>query len=134
MNAARILIEEYRKARAVPFAWNGRDDCLGFAANVAERIVGHDVIGDLRGRYSTPLGAKRVMASEGWADMGDVAAAFFGRIISLAEARTGDWAHVVNEDGSDTIGVFSGAMIAAKTEAGMGQVPRSLAVRAFRIE
>lgn len=131
MTAQKILLEEYRAERPFPFVW-GTSDCLCFAAAVAMRITGRDPIAHLRGRYDSLTGARRVMAGEGWADMGAVAASIFPEI-PLADARVGDWALVRNEDGTETIGVVAGATIAAKTEAGMGQAPRHRAVRAFRV-
>ena len=132
MNVAKILIEEYRASRTVPFVW-GSADCLIWAAASAIRIIGRDPIAHIRGRYSSLKGAREIMAAEGWTDMGDVAASCFAEI-PVANARTGDWARVVNGDSPDMIGVFAGAMIAAKTEFGMGQVPRSRAVPAFRVQ
>lgn len=133
MNPAAIVLAEYRKARAVPFAW-GIADCLGWASDVANALLDRgDVIAELRGRYTSSTGSLRIMVERGWKNLGDVAATYFAEI-PTAQARAGDWAIIANADGTETIGVFAGAMIAAKTERGMGQVPRSHATRAFRVE
>src|SRR3990167_2597969 len=121
MNRQKLILEEFRKARGAPFRWDGQHDCLGWAGDVAARILGHDVIGDLRGRYTSEKGARRVMVAEGWESLADVASSFFSREIPVAHAQTGDWGIVVNETGTETIGVFVGAMIAAKTPTGIGQ-------------
>jgi hypothetical protein len=134
VNRQKILIEEFQKAKLVPFAWNGRDDCLGWAGNVAERILGFDVIADMRGRYTKESGAKRVMAFEGWKSLADVVMAYFPVEIPTSQAMVGDWAIVVNDTGTETIGVVAGDKIAAKTETGMWHVPRRRATRAFRVE
>ncbi len=126
------ILGRYRLERGVPFAW-GTADCLTFAAGCAEPVIGRDPIAHLRGRYDSELGAKRLMVENGWGDMGDVAASVFGEI-PVALARDGDWARIVNEDGTDAIGVFAGEVIAAKLQHGVGQVARSRAVRAFRVE
>lgn len=134
INRAAIIMKHWRRAKAEPFAWDAEADCIGWAAGVAQDIIGRDPIARICGRYSTEAGARRVMANEGWKNLSDVARAFFPHEIHPAEAVTGDWAVIVNEDGTETIGVVSNAMIAAKTKAGMGQVPRSRAVSAFRVE
>lgn len=133
MNVKRLVLDQYRSARGSGFAWNAIDDCLGWAAAVAMELTGRDPIAHIRGRYDSAVGARRVMVEEGWSGLADVARSCF-REIPLAEARFGDWAVIANIDGTETIGVVAGAMIAAKTEAGMGQTPRSRATAAFRVE
>ena len=134
INRAAVLLKHWRRAKAEPFAWNAEADCIGWAAAVAQDIVGYDPISEFRGTYATEAEAKRVMVEHGWHDLADVARAFFPHEIHLSEAKTGDWAVIVNEDGTETIGVVSGQMIAAKTQAGMGTVPRSRAVAVFQVE
>jgi hypothetical protein len=132
MPARKALLAVWREQRADGFAWGVRD-CLTFCGDVALAMTGTDPIADLRGRYTTAVGARRVMASEGWADMGDVAASFLDEI-PVAWARSGDWAQIDNGDGTDTLGVVAGATIAARTETrGIGQVPLTGARRAFRV-
>lgn len=133
MNVAKIILAEYRRAAAQPFAWDAVNDCLGWAAGVALALTGNDAIAHLRGRYRSAAGARRVMAKEGWETMADVARAFHADI-PVAQARSGDWAWLKNDDGSDTIGVFCGPLIAAKGETGMRQAPRGAALKAFRVE
>ncbi|MEX2480191.1 MAG: hypothetical protein WD928_04950 [Gammaproteobacteria bacterium] len=132
VNRKRIVVTLYRAWRLRSFAW-GSADCLHFASACAAAITGHDPATALKRRYSSETGARRVMVNEGWRDMGDVAASLLPEI-PLAHARSGDWAHVEDEQGRDGIGVVCGHMIAARTEAGMGQVPLSHAKRAFRVE
>lgn len=132
MNLTTAIHEVYRSERGIPFVW-GSNDCLSFAAACAEKITGIDPMSALRGRYDTAMDAKRVMVEEGWGNLGDMAASMFAEI-HVSEARTGDWALIVNEDKTETIGVVCGPMIAAKLEAGIGQAPRSRMTRAFRVE
>src|SRR5690606_24088577 len=68
------FFELIRDARTRPFAWGDHDCCL-FAADVIRALTGVDVAADLRGRYSTAIGAKRVITREG------------GSLDALAEAR-----------------------------------------------
>jgi hypothetical protein len=133
MNRAKIVGEEAAAAAGAPFVWDCRNDCIGWAGNVAERLLGRDVLATYRGRYTTETGSRRVMAREGWRDLGDVAAAFFAEI-PPALAQSGDWALVVNDDGSDTIGVVCNHLVIARAPRGMAQVPRRRMLKAFRVE
>lgn len=131
MNPRRIVLDVWRAQRAVPFAW-GSADCLCFAAACAEPILGRDPIAHLRGRYDSETGAKRLMVENGWRGMGDVAASIFPEI-PVAQAHVGDWALIVNPDGTEVIGVVAGERIAAKTQSGSGQALLRTAARAFRV-
>lgn len=133
MNVKRVILDRYRSARETSFAWNAIDDCLGWAAAVAQDLTGRDPIAHIRGRYDSAAAAQRVMAEEGWADLAAVARSCFAEI-PIADASFGDWAVILNADGSETIGVVVGALIAAKTKMGMGQTPRNRATAAFRVE
>ena len=133
MNASKIILAEFRKQRALPFAW-GTADCLSWCADCALALTGADPMKKLRGRYKTAHGAAKVMKTEGWADMGEVAASMYAEI-PVAQARSGDWAQIFNDDGTDPLGVVVGHVICARTEAqGLGQVPLTRAKRAFRVE
>lgn len=134
MRHPRLVIHaEYERAKLEPFVW-GQSDCLLWCANCAKAITGRDPAADLRGRYSTAIEARRVMKAEGWRDMADVAGSMLAEI-PLSQARAGDWAHIVNDDGTDTLGVVMGSMIVARTEKhGLGQVPLTCAAKVFRVE
>ena len=135
MNVTRLILNRYQAARDTTFLWGEQglnNDCLHWAALVAQDITGQDPIADIRG-YTTEGAAKRIMVERGWKSIGDVAANYYQEI-PPALARTGDWATVRNEDGTDLVGVVVGSVVAARTPTGMGQVPRSRAERAFRVE
>jgi hypothetical protein len=55
------FIEERRHS---PFAWGSNDCCL-FAADWIRRACGVDFAEDLRGRYSSALGATRILSKFG---------------------------------------------------------------------
>lgn len=131
MNIKRLLLEEYQRQRSTLFAWGGAD-CLSFAADCAKLITGNDPAVDLRGKYDSEIGAKRIMVDRGWQTLGDVAASMFPEI-PVATARSGDWAFVVNDDGTETLGVVDGALVLARTQAGAGFQPLTKASRAFRV-
>lgn len=132
MNARAVILAEFRKQRLLPFAW-GSADCLSWCGYCAKALTGADPIMRLRGRYDSKIEALKVMVEEEWADLGDVAASFYPEI-PTALARSGDWALLGNDDGTETLGVVVGHMICARTEArGLGQVPLTRATRAFRV-
>lgn len=55
-----LLAERY----AMPFAWGGNDCCL-FAADDVRALTGFDLAAGLRGQYSTPEEAARLLEEEG---------------------------------------------------------------------
>ncbi|HWM82940.1 MAG TPA: hypothetical protein VNQ56_12840 [Pseudolabrys sp.] len=132
MNARSIIHAEYTRQRTISFQW-GVSDCALTAADFALVLTGRDPLARFRGVYDSETGARRHMLANGWRDMGDLAAAHFAEI-PLGRARSGDWAHVVNEDGTDTLGVVIGAQIVARGQGGLMTVPLSRANRAFRVE
>lgn len=131
MNIVATLHRIYRAERARPFAW-GDADCLGFAASCAMALGRPDPITHLRGRYVSEIGAKRVMIAQDWQNLGDVAASIYPSI-EVAQAQSGDWAWVINPDGSETIGVVIKDMIWARTPTGLGAVPLTVAQQAYRV-
>lgn len=130
MNIRKAILEVYREERVRPFAW-ATADCLQWCGRVAERLTGNDPTVAMRTRYDSEITAKREMIKDGFADMGDVAASILPEI-PLAMARAGDWAQCIDEGGRDGLGIVCGALIAVKTETGLGYMPLHLAKRAFR--
>jgi hypothetical protein len=53
--------------------------------------------------------------------------------IPVAMAKSGDWAFIPNEDGTETLGVVFGPQIIARTQSGVGMQPLTKASRAFRV-
>lgn len=134
MNVARIIAEAVWAASNVPFEWNLKDDCIGWAAGIAKTMTNRDVVAHLRGTYSNEAEAKRAMVRLGFANLGDVAASLF-KEISPARASTGDWVIISNQDdGMELIGVVSYDRVLAKAKTGIATVPRTEIKRAFRVE
>ena len=133
VNKERIIIDIFMAHTDVPFQW-GKNDCLIYCAACAKEITGKDPISHLRGKYKTALGAQKVMKKNGWKTLGDVAASIYKGLESTAFLQTGDWAYVINEDGTETLGVVCGSLISAQLEKGVGQVGIKKAVRGFRVE
>jgi hypothetical protein len=131
MNVRKIILEEFNRQQTLPHVW-GTNDCLCYAAAIAQRIIGRDPIAHLRGRYDSEIGAKRVMIEEGWETLGDVAASIFPEI-PVAQAQPGDWVYARNPDDTETIGVAVGERFVAKGQIGNEQGPLLYARRAFRV-
>lgn len=131
MNRLGILHAIYREQKVLPFAWSERD-CLAFCGLCAQAITGRDPTEALRSRYSSEIGAQRVMRQHGWSGLHDVALSFFPEI-DLAMAQPGDWARVVNADGTESLGVVAGPMIAARAKASLGLVRLTAAQNAYRV-
>lgn len=131
INVKALLHEQYRRHGISTFVW-GSEDCLNWCADCALALTGHDPAHDLRGRYDSEISAKRLMVENGWADMAAVAASFYPEC-PVAQARSGDWASIVNDDGSDSLGVVVGAFIAVRGKDSLGLLPLGRARRAFRV-
>ena len=54
--------------RKTPFKW-GENDCCLFAANAILAMGGDDVAKDVRGHYTTAIGARRIMKNLGAASV-----------------------------------------------------------------
>jgi hypothetical protein len=76
-----------RERAAMPFAWGANDCCL-FAADAVLALTGTDPAAQLRGTYSTALGAMRVL-KEHWGVAG-LATNVLGASMPPALAGVGD--------------------------------------------
>ena len=130
-NVRRLIYEEYQRQKEIPFVW-GESDCGLFVADIAKLLTGRDPAEGIRGTYDTESGIKRIMVENGWETLGDGAAAMYPEI-PVAQAKNGDWAFVVNEDGTETLGVVCGAQLLARTKEGLGIHVLTKASRAFRV-
>lgn len=105
-----------KAATVRPFSWGELDCCL-FAAEVVKAQTGTDLSADYRGRYSTELGAARVLKKLGGIDA--LLDQHFERV-PFSQVQRGD---VLQFDGPYglTLGVFFGA-IWAPTATGVAPV------------
>lgn len=113
------LIDVIKAAEKRPFLW-GEHDCCLFAADCVQAMCGEDFASDLRGTYSTAVGAKRVLLNNG-GSIEKVLAQHLDEVpVSLRQR--GDIA-VVMSGGSRCAGVvFSGAVF-VPGESGLVKVP-----------
>lgn len=124
------LILESRAA--TPFQW-GVQDCVTFAADVAQALTGVDLIARYRGTYDSEEGAAAIV--------GDIGLQAFLTVLMeengaaecpLPFAQRGDWALVTL--GNHLIaGVVVGDTVAAPGLRGLAHVPVSRAVAAWVI-
>lgn len=74
-NWPTLLAAFIEERRAMPFAWGSNDCCL-FASDWIRRACGVDFAEDLRGRYSSAIGARRVLSR-------------FGGVLEIAKSLAG---------------------------------------------
>lgn len=113
-----------------PFEW-GTNDCALFAMRCVEAMTGENPGAIFIGKYKTARGAMGVIRRAGHKDLVEFAAAHFAKI-SAAFANAGDVAAVMTESGP-ALGIIGGSRIHVMRHDGLGTVPRSAAVTAFRV-
>lgn len=128
---ARFLAERNN----MPFEW-GRNDCTLFAADCVWSLTGIDPVPDLRGTYTTALGAQRAIADVFGSPSLEVAtmnmAARWGvEEIPPLMAQRGDVVLHPN-DGRPCLAISVGRQCAAPSEAGLAQLTMRPARRAWR--
>lgn len=112
-----------------PFAW-GPNDCASFAADAAQALRGEDVLAELRGQRRTALAARRQIEAGGGIPAA-LARAGLEEIVP-ALAQRGDLLWLPQGD-DHVLAVCWGELAAAPGPAGLGFVPATDAVRAWRV-
>ena len=118
------------EARHTPHEW-GTHDCALFAANCVEAITGDDLMHDIRGRYSSPVGAARVIKNEGFDSLEEMVASRT-EPCAVNECRRGDVVICDGENG-DFLAVVMGHYAVAPAPEGLVQVSLMHARRGFRV-
>jgi hypothetical protein len=118
-------------SRRRAFAY-GSFDCALFAAGAVEVQTGVDLRRQLAGRYTTKIGAARVLRRNGFADPAEVAAALLPPI-PVAAARQGDVATIRTGAGVALAVVGGPHLLAARAGSGLIALPLTAAVAAFRV-
>lgn len=114
---------------AQPFEWGVHDCCL-FAADAVLAVTGHDPAADLRGTYSSELGAQRVLRR--WGGVAGVAIARAGRVVPVALAQPGDVGLSLHDPARPALAVWGGSAWHAAAPLGLVVVPPDAVVRAWR--
>lgn len=122
---ADCLAERMRR----PFVW-GQQDCVLFAADCVEAVLGEDPAADVRGTYSTARGASRVLRQRG--GLAAIAAAALGSEIAPQLAQPGD-VGLLSNAGQPCLGVWGGGAWYAPGADGLTSFPLESATRAWRV-
>ncbi len=117
-------------ARGRAFEW-GQHDCAIWAFDLRRDLTGGEDVSRLwRGRYSTALGAHRVMRRLGWRSMEDAGRALLGEPLpSVSLAQRGD---IVLSSTSLGFGVCLGALAAGIAPAGLILAPIAATALAWK--
>jgi hypothetical protein len=118
-------------AKAQPFDWGDRD-CALFCADCIKAMTGEDIAADLRGTYSTAMGALKAIRSTGADDLVSLAA---NRMTEIhpARATSGDLMAMRAEETGWALGICLGERVAVMSPTGFATVARSKAEKAFRV-
>lgn len=125
------LYAEIARHKAEPFCY-GERDCALFLANCILAMTGVDPAAAYRGRYTTLDDGIALLRADGHDDHIALAAALLPTI-HVSRAHVGDGAVVPADADGFALGVVTGAEIAVAHPRGLGFVPLTAAIRAFRI-
>jgi len=127
------LHEVVEARRRAPFSFQEGRDCALFVADCVHAMTGEDPAAQFRGRYTTDIGAMRVIRNAGFADLGDLVSSQLEEI-APARARVGDVAAVpVESPFGWVLGMVIGEQVIAQDIDGLATFPRSAVIRAFRV-
>lgn len=126
INRKAVLSEYVDRMAGRRFQW-GVNDCLIMVAGAVELLTGVDYAEQFRGRYSSLAEGKKLIGTSLLRFVGarleaiDPVRAVDGDVGALKQSR--EWG----------FGVFIGPHLYVMTETGIGILPRSDAVKAFRV-
>ena len=129
-NWQKALSDLIRQRLTTPFAW-GEHDCCLFASDCAVAMAGIDPAEEYRGRYTTEIGAKRILTTT----HGSIEQAFdacFERI-EPNSAQRGDLVMYESELGK-TVGVVWASELWSAGLNGVGVVREFAPITAWRID
>jgi len=126
-----ILAARLEAVRDIPFAW-GHHDCATWAFELRRDLTGgEDVAAAWRGRYTTALGAQRIMRKLGWQDIEAMGRDLLGDPLATPLlAQRGD---LVLGGEDPAFGVCAGARAVFISPDGLVQLPLSVCSLAWRV-
>lgn len=135
----RRLAAFLMRRRRLAFAW-GRTDCLMTAADWVAEMRGFDPAARWRGRYTTALGAARVLARAGYASLEEALDAVL-ETVQPVRAQRGDLVLLPvpgREDAGESlarmaVGIVTGPEAMVPQPEGVADLPVRLAVGAWRV-
>ena len=107
-------------------------DCAALISSRPEVLKAIKFAKKFRGKYTTVARGKALLARKGYTDHVDYVASVLEEHESPLWAQRGDLAVVV-EGENTALGIVQGAKIYVMTPRGLGVVPLSMAVRAFKL-
>lgn len=120
-------------AGAQPFAWGSHDCLTGLVGPAVLAMTDTDCTFAWRGRYTTILGAARVMNSDGFADLADLIGSVLPEI-HPSQAGSGDVAAIPTHDAFGfALGIVTGPTVAVLSPTGLAAMPRAAMTRAFKV-
>jgi ethanolamine utilization protein EutQ (cupin superfamily) len=127
------LHEAVEARRRVPFSFETGADCALFAADCVDAMTGEDMAAGYRGKYRSQAGAIRAIRKAGFDDLASLVGSKLDET-STVRARVGDVAFIPDESPfGGALGIVIGEQIAVMHVDGIGSVPRTAMIRAFRI-
>lgn len=126
----RRLARVTEKHMRLPGAW-GVSDCVLTVGEAVEAVTGENPFARFAGRYTTEIGAARVMRKEGFASLEEAFVAYFVPCPRL-KAQRGD-VGIVMQGGQPTACYLTEYGAAAKGPAGLVFHAQTDLVRAYRI-
>lgn len=120
--------------KAIPFSWETQVDCgPHLSGRVVEALTGVDIAAGFRGRYTTAIGAVRVMKEAGFDNLGDLVASIIPEI-HPSEASVGDIVAIADDTAFGfALGVVNGDRAFVMRENDLGTVELLDAQRAFKV-
>jgi hypothetical protein len=126
----RRLARVTEKHMALPGVW-GESDCLLTVADAIEAVTGKDLAVRIRGKYSSEIGAAKLMRRRGCANVEEVLAKRFPPVGRLL-AKRGD-VGTVERQGVLAAGYITEYGMAVKTERGLEFVPQTDIRSAYQV-
>ncbi len=123
------LAAAIRLRRRTPHQW-GLLDCALCAADLVAAQTGHDFGTPFRGRYTTEIGARRVLRSLGYADLGELADACLPR--GIGRPRRGDIVLQPHASGDFLATAWGGGVVGPGPQ-GLGLVPLAPGAVVWRV-
>ncbi|TPN44466.1 hypothetical protein FJ981_28125 [Mesorhizobium sp. B1-1-4] len=118
-----------------PFAWDGHDCFIGWAADAVLAMTGEDIAARYRGKYKTAKGGAAVLRRAGFDNLADGMASLLPEYPEgVSRAKLGDIAAIPTDGPFGwSLGIVNGETILTAGEKAMGVSPLLTATRAFRV-
>jgi len=113
------------------FEW-GKWDCCLFAADCVKALTGEDYAAVFRNRYSSAIGAKRVLLNEGYSSLKTALIAVLGTEIPAKMAQRGDVV-LIEQNGEFAAGIIWAGQVLCTGSNSLQRLSLSSVICAWRI-